>query len=500
MSEEQSGAYSCSASLPNGRRSFVQTNVRLRPEIILSQGKALTFKEGDDIYLECLLVRGVQAKRVWQFNGEYEYGDRTSYQNQGGLLIIHKALPSDSGNYTCLAQKKSSNEHDSIEYALQVESTREHWTPGNTHVAACSKVKDQPVEELQAFKLDNKTVGITWNLPPSYNQSCYEYLALTWWSNATDSSFSEMKLQLEQTKVKLSGLSPNLTYFVQVNLIAPLNLQVYGHTLKFNLPSLSFGQFPQVSETSGADQEAFIMQPLVIVVISVVTVLISILLVLCFFKWWQKHSKPNHRFARNSVHLRHSSAVNVCCYQCSPSDWCYGSNRQSPKDDHMFQKTNFNGFDTGMYESAIINTSDSRPAAASSAVTSSSHNKRASILEHAAKNNGGDFMSNLTPQWPEPEEAPLSGTTSEEYDPFIRHHHHGHPHSTFDPPHLRRHGSKESISSSWSSLFNVPGTSSGTVSVRPNSVAVSNLSSSGSAADYNTAKGAFIANKYRRNN
>ena len=46
------------------------------------------------------------------------------------------------------------------------------------------------------------------------------------------------------------------------------------------------------------------------------------------------------------------------------------------------------------------------------------------------------------------------------------------------------------------SLFNVPGTSSaGTM--RPNSVAVSNLSSSGSGADY-AAKVAFIGKKYRK--
>ena len=107
-------------------------------------------------------------------------------------------------------------------------------------------------------------------------------------------------------------------------------------------------------------------------------------------------------------------------------------------------------------------------------------------------------MSNLTPQWPEPEEATSSSSPigQQEYDPFIRQS----QHSTFDPPvavHLRRQGSKESISSSWSSLFNVPGTSSGTVSIRPNSVAVSNLSSSGSAADY-AAKVAFIGNRYRK--
>ena len=143
-------------------------------------------------------------------------------------------------------------------------------------------------------------------------------------------------------------------------------------------------------------------------------------------------------------------------------------------------------FFSGMYEAAIINVDSSRP-------------KRSSYAE---KMNKDDFMSNLTPQWPEPEEVPMG---QQEYDPFIRNHNSGH--STFvDPPLLRnhhhrreQHGSKESISSSWSSLFNVPGTSSGTVSIRPNSVAVSNLSSSGSAADY-AAKVAFIGNKYRKSN
>lgn len=147
-------------------------------------------------------------------------------------------------------------------------------------------------------------------------------------------------------------------------------------------------------------------------------------------------------------------------------------------------------FFKGMYEAAIINVESSKP-------------KRSS--GYAEKMNKDDFMSNLTPQWPEPEEVPMG---QQEYDPFIRNTHNVNGgHSTFDPPILRnhhhhrreQHGSKESISSSWSSLFNVPGTSSGTVSIRPNSVAVSNLSSSGSAADY-AAKVAFIGNKYRKSN
>ena len=68
MSEAQSGAYSCTASLENGRRSFVQTNVRLKPDIILSQSQKIVKRQNENISLECLLVPGVQAKRVWQYS------------------------------------------------------------------------------------------------------------------------------------------------------------------------------------------------------------------------------------------------------------------------------------------------------------------------------------------------------------------------------------------------------------------------------------------------
>ena len=55
MTEEQSGIYSCSAILPNQRRTVIQTRVRLKPDIILSQGKAIASTEGKDVLLECLL-------------------------------------------------------------------------------------------------------------------------------------------------------------------------------------------------------------------------------------------------------------------------------------------------------------------------------------------------------------------------------------------------------------------------------------------------------------
>ena len=88
---------------------------------------------------------------------------------QGGLLKIHHALPSDSGNYTCLAHKKDTQEQDTIEYVLIVEPSQE------PDVKAC-RVKDQPVANLKVFKTDNKTIGIQWDLPNLFNESCYEHI------------------------------------------------------------------------------------------------------------------------------------------------------------------------------------------------------------------------------------------------------------------------------------------------------------------------------------
>jgi hypothetical protein len=198
------------------------------------------------------------------------------------------------------------------------------------------------------------------------------------------------------------------------------------------LPELEFGSFPEIeSDERNLDVTySATPSPFVLVIISLVVVFICIILAVCIVKWRQKHSKPDQRFARNSVHIRHPSAVSVCC-QCR--DWCYGSKTEKPNDDHMFQKTNFNGFDTGEYEDMMINTTtDSVPALpVTSPKRSVSSAKRTSfVTDHKA--NPDDFMSNLAPQWPEPEAQwpePEENTTGQhEYDPFIRHHH-----STFDP-------------------------------------------------------------------
>ena len=146
-----------------------------------------------------------------------------------------------------------------------------------------------------------------------------------------------------------------MTYYVQVNLIAPLNVQVYGHTLTFNLLELEYGSFPEIEPDANISDTKYSAtpKPFVLVIISLIVVFICIILAVCIVKWRQKHSKPDQRFARNSVHKRHLSGVSACC---QGRDWCYGSKTENQNDDHMFQKTNFNGFDTGEYEDMMINT------------------------------------------------------------------------------------------------------------------------------------------------
>jgi len=150
--------------------------------------------------------------------------------------------------------------------------------------------KDQSVESLKAFKIDNATVGITWKLPKYFNQSCYSHIVLNWWTALSNSSYEEKHLELDKTQISLSGLDQDLTYYVQVNLIAPLNVQVYGHTLRFNLAELEYGSFPPKLESDLEKKNSdstfsAVPKPIVIVIISLVLVFICIILVVCVVKW-----------------------------------------------------------------------------------------------------------------------------------------------------------------------------------------------------------------------
>ena len=169
------------------------------------------------------------------------------------------------------------------------------------------------------------------------------------------------------------------------------------------------------------------------------------------------------------------------------------------EDDHFVGKTNFNGFDRGAYHDRII------PLDVDSGGFTSSNRSRDT-----------DFMRDMTPQWPEPEEPTLQTSASEdqeEHEPFL-----DRQHSTFSPlsdvksinnihnnssnNHFSnnhnntsskgrggggvdpliglRRNSRTSISSSWSSLFNVP-TTSNTSTVKttpsPNRKSIANVES-----------------------
>ena len=142
-----------------------------------------------------------------------------------------------------------------------------------------------------------------------------------------------MELPLDQVHMQLSGLEDDLTYYIQVNLVAPQNVLVYGHTLKFNLPDLPFGQL-ELEKPSDTYQAT--PSTLVIIILAAAGVAIIMTIGLCTYKWMQQRKQPKNRFRKRSV----IHAKSCCNY----TEWCYGQKET----DEMFQKTNFNGFDTGI--------------------------------------------------------------------------------------------------------------------------------------------------------
>ncbi len=522
MTEAKSGVYSCTASLPNRRRQIVQTVVRLKPDIILSQGIEVAASEGEDVFIECILVPGIEAKRLWQYNGDFfDYGPRRSKKNQGGLLMINRVRPEDAGNYSCIAINNSNGKEDVIVYEVRVRPASStggghgQGGPDGVDPEGCRDLRrlERPVGISGLYRVDNITASVKWRLPEDVNKTCYSHVAIVYWTNASEGHFWEEEVDLDEAEVELTGLDPGLAYYVQVNLVAPFNILVYGSTKKFVLDDLT----AEPEDESGLD--SFLRSTglstsalITIVVLAIFLIIVITVLVLAI-----RRRRGRDRFAKRSV-IKNNSMTTMCCGNLDCYNGGGGGGRGGlgiGKSNRRFhQKTNFNGFDTGMYDAAIINTAE----------TTTSRNlqppyKRSSLYDKVQptsngnnKNGGGrgDFMSNLTPQWPEPEpEEPLlhdhdrgrvgghllEVVGGQEYEPFLRS-----SHTTFDPsPHHRRRNSKESIGSSWSSLFNVPESTTGTISLRPNSVAVSNLSSSGSAADYG-GRMASIGARYRKSN
>ena len=175
-------------------------------------------------------------------------------------------------------------------------------------------------------------------------------------------------------------------------------------------------------------------------------------------------SKKKHNNHRGTWMLK-------CCNNC-----CFSLCKSVKSDEDQFMgKTNFNGFDRNAYHAAII------PLDVGSGGFTSSN-----------RNHESNFMRNMTPQWPEEEEPAQTSASDdqEESDPFLQKystfapisdvkpsnslpaqnsHFNNHNSSKGKEDHvigLRRH-SKTSISSSWSSLFNVPTSNTSTVKTTP---------------------------------
>lgn len=379
VSEEHTGVYSCHIETVQGHKRVLQTLVKLKPNILLSEGGPITLKEGEDMNLECKTISGLDAKVLWKYENQFFIqGGSRDIRKKGSLLTVSKVEPSDSGTYSCVAIATFGQ--DTIDYQVRI-------TPIPQKVSdSCDPSHAAKISDITT--ISNVTVMVRWELP-SVNHSCYKHLKLNWWTNESLSAFQEEILPVETSKFKLTNLRPDVGYYVQVNLVTPFNQHSYGETRSFVVEPLSTSNLGDF----GFEEDSI---PLLILAVVIGVLLVLFLVLICLF------------LKRKAI----SNCLNSKALQASSK-----SNLSGPSVYEIGPPTN-----------------------------------RLSLQV-----NPDDFMQNLAPQWPEPEPAFDDQEINEredETDAFLK-------------PEARRH-SRNSISSSWSSLFNVP--NSGTESVRSSTV------------------------------
>lgn len=215
---------------------------------------------------------------------------------------------------------------------------------------------------------------------PPVNSSCFTAFRLSWWTNETNSRFFEKDYSTVHRSGIISGLSVDLGYYVQVNLVTKdLGKVVYGQTRAFTVSEASRSTSDAISK---GEEDSLLAGSALLVLALVITVLILLFLSIL------------------AIYLKKRSSA------------------KTVKD---------NG------------------------------RRSITISGPIMGNNHNDFMQNLTPQWPEPEPSQPpheDDAVIDETEVFIRgngHHHHQQPQQN------RHHNNRRtSISSSWSSLFNVP--------------------------------------------
>ena len=286
--------------------------------------------------------------------------------------------------------------------------------------------------------------------------------------------------------------------------VGPLNVQIYGETRSFifseltPIPELSSGLVDPNS--AAGENDPLLLRSgypvtTVVVVALVIIFLVAFAITIGLFIYRKKYSKNPEPLETVCLWRRE------CC-----SCFGLGNSSRASQNSARFGKTNFNGFDRGAFEGAIIISSPMAvvgPGIMPDEVLDDDvdddeyDNGRANLQRHSrysvyrgsaylagAKNganfvqSNADFMSNLAPQWPEPEE-PVSASLANihvaaplhEREPFLapKRHRYSSPGRAAGGGRggggenragsSKKRSSKESISSSWSSLFNVPAVS-----------------------------------------
>ncbi|QQP49461.1 Hemicentin1like, partial [Caligus rogercresseyi] len=313
-----------------------------------------------------------------------------------GLLTIDNIRRDvDSGKYICIAIADFGK--DTIEYTVDVKSLP-ITLPEEVSCSESHSINAILISKI--LRIGNDSALVRWEYPPRhFNASCYERISLGWWTSEKDGSFLEIPTSFSERETVLEGLKEGLRYFVQVHLKKNSEDGVGGETRSFILEDLMWGD-----STSDPREMRFSLPLLLIAAFIFCFLLLAI--GVGYYVLYHKKKKSRKRLF-------------PCC----------GTSLGEKK----LRKRG---------GGAIYNHPDYRDFQ----------------LIQSPPRGIDDFMQNLAPQWPEPEPPAKLGLEEpshpEETTALFKPQANGvvSPH-TAGPVHPSQNNS---ISSSWSSLFNMP--------------------------------------------